>query len=96
MSAASDEVVRIARLAHLDLDPTMVPQFASQLAAILDYVALMDDLTVGPADPAAGSLEERQILRADEPIPSLPRERCLVNAPDAADGLFRVPRVLAE
>ena len=31
------------------------------------------------------------VLRADEPEPSLPRERALENAPDPADGAFRVP-----
>jgi Asp-tRNA(Asn)/Glu-tRNA(Gln) amidotransferase C subunit len=29
----------------------------------------------------------------DEPRPSLPREEALLNAPDPADGSFRVPAV---
>jgi aspartyl-tRNA(Asn)/glutamyl-tRNA(Gln) amidotransferase subunit C len=31
------------------------------------------------------------VLRADEPRPSLPRERALENAPDATADGFRVP-----
>jgi aspartyl/glutamyl-tRNA(Asn/Gln) amidotransferase C subunit len=33
-------------------------------------------------------------LRDDAPGPSLDRERVLAAAPDAADGLFRVPKVI--
>ncbi len=88
------EVARIARLAHLELDPEAAPRFASQLSAILDYVALLDELVADP--PMGGPCEPRLPLRADEPIPSLSRERSLANAPDAAGGHFRVPRVLGE
>jgi aspartyl-tRNA(Asn)/glutamyl-tRNA(Gln) amidotransferase subunit C len=31
------------------------------------------------------------VLRADEPRPCLPRDLALRNAPDAAEGGFRVP-----
>jgi aspartyl-tRNA(Asn)/glutamyl-tRNA(Gln) amidotransferase subunit C len=31
------------------------------------------------------------VLRADEPRPSLPRERALEQAPEPLDGAFRVP-----
>ncbi|HYH61993.1 MAG TPA: Asp-tRNA(Asn)/Glu-tRNA(Gln) amidotransferase subunit GatC [Solirubrobacterales bacterium] len=30
-------------------------------------------------------------MRADEPRPSLDRDRALANAPDPVDGAFRVP-----
>jgi len=93
---ALQEVIRIARLAHLDLDPETVPELARQLRAILDYVALLDEVAVEAVPPTAGASGERQPLRADDPVPSLPQERSLANAPDAAEGHFRVPRVLGE
>ena len=36
------------------------------------------------------------VLRADEPEPSLPRDRALEQAPDAVDGAFRVPSPQAQ
>ena len=36
-------------------------------------------------------VELANVLRADEPEPSLPREVALEPAPDPADGFFRVP-----
>ena len=35
-----------------------------------------------------------EIFRPDVPHAGLPRERALESAPDAADGLFRVPKVI--
>jgi aspartyl-tRNA(Asn)/glutamyl-tRNA(Gln) amidotransferase subunit C len=36
-------------------------------------------------------VDVENVLRPDEPRPSLPRERALANAPDATDDGFRVP-----
>jgi aspartyl-tRNA(Asn)/glutamyl-tRNA(Gln) amidotransferase subunit C len=36
----------------------------------------------------------RNVMRADEPGPSLPREDVLANAPNAQDGCFTVQAVL--
>jgi aspartyl-tRNA(Asn)/glutamyl-tRNA(Gln) amidotransferase subunit C len=36
-------------------------------------------------------VELENVLRADEPTPSLERDAALLNAPDPVDGAFRVP-----
>jgi Asp-tRNA(Asn)/Glu-tRNA(Gln) amidotransferase C subunit len=41
----------------------------------------------------AGTAER---FREDAPSESLPRQRAIAAAPDPADSLFRVPRVIAE
>ena len=96
------DVVKIAELARLDLTPKEVDLFATQLTAILEYAAVIEQVdtagvTVAGAGPetAADPLESA-FLRADTPTPSIPRERTLAQAPDAARdaGLFRVPKVL--
>ncbi len=94
MPIDSAEVVRIAALAQLELDPATVERFRGQLQAILDYVAILDTLGVEELPRIAGPGEEHQPCRGDEPVPPLPSERALANAPDSAAGHFRVPRVL--
>jgi aspartyl-tRNA(Asn)/glutamyl-tRNA(Gln) amidotransferase subunit C len=42
-------------------------------------------------EPTSHVVEVENVLRPDEPRPSWPRERVLDEAPDAADGGFRVP-----
>ena len=41
-------------------------------------------------------LPTENVLRDDEVRPSLPQERALANAPEQADGFFRVPRILED
>jgi aspartyl-tRNA(Asn)/glutamyl-tRNA(Gln) amidotransferase subunit C len=69
--------------------------FAQQLDEILAYAESIQSLDVETIPPMshAGTVER---LRDDAPRETLPRERVLAAAPDPADRLFRVPRVIAE
>lgn len=95
-----EEVAHIARLARLDLSDAELDRFTTDLGAILTYVSdlqAIDTSHVAPMSHAAASDPAADAdvagLRADTPEPSLPRDRALGNAPDAASGLFRVPQV---
>jgi aspartyl-tRNA(Asn)/glutamyl-tRNA(Gln) amidotransferase subunit C len=88
------EVRRIAQLAHLELDDAVVDALSLELESILDHVALLDELEVAAVDPPPCLPLEFSPLRQDEPQPSLPNAQALKNAPDAAQGHFRVPKVL--
>ncbi len=87
-----DTVESVARLARLSLTPDERSRFARELEATLawaDSLQQLDTEGVPPLRPAPGGA-----LREDAPSGGLPRERALEPAPDAAEGLFRVPRVL--
>jgi aspartyl-tRNA(Asn)/glutamyl-tRNA(Gln) amidotransferase subunit C len=47
-------------------------------------------------EPTSHVVELENVLRADEARPSWPREVVLEQAPDPADGAFRVPSPQAE
>lgn len=96
MPIDANEVRRIAGLAQLSLDDPTVEAFRHQLEAILDYVALLDSVDAGSVAPTATALEGAPALRPDEPRPGLGARDALTNAPDSAEGHFRVPRVLEE
>ena len=51
--------------------------------------------TLDDVEPTSHVIQVENVLRADEPRPSLPRERALEQAPSAADGGFAVPPVRA-
>ncbi len=88
-----ETVEHVARLAHLSLTAEEKESFARELQEILSYaetIQALDTEAVEPMSHAAAG----EVLREDEPRPSLDRGRVLAAAPDAADGLFRVPRVL--
>jgi aspartyl-tRNA(Asn)/glutamyl-tRNA(Gln) amidotransferase subunit C len=90
------EVRRIARLAHLELDDAEVEALTRDLESILDHVALLDELDVSSVEPTAFALEVPAEPREDAPGVCVPSSEALVNAPDSADGHFRVPQVIDE
>jgi len=90
------EVRRIARLAHLELDDADVDALTCELESILDHVAMLDELDVSSVEPTAFALEVPADPREDALEPSVPNADALANAPDSADGHFRVPQVIDE
>jgi len=62
-----------------------------ELSNILEHVERMDELDLDGVEPTSHVVELQNVLRDDVPRESLPRERALEGAPDAADEGFRVP-----
>lgn len=93
MTIGRDEVLRIADLANLELDPTD-KDLAESLQSIVEYVALLDELDVSGVEPTSFGIVGDTPLREDEPRAGLTAEEALRNAPDGRDGFFRVPGVL--
>ena len=91
-----DQVVHVARLARLDLSDEEIDRFTGQLAAVLEHAADVASLDTAGVPPTAHPLPLQNVLRDDEPGPSLDREEVLSQAPAAEDGRFRVPRILGE
>ena len=94
MKLTHEEVVGIADLAKLDLTDAEIDTFADQLSAVLDYASRLDQLDTKDIPPTATVLPLENVMREDVARPSLPREQALANAPDVADGQFRVDAVL--
>jgi aspartyl-tRNA(Asn)/glutamyl-tRNA(Gln) amidotransferase subunit C len=86
-----DQVLHVAKLARLELSDDEVDQMASELSGILEHVDRISELDLEGVEPTSHVVELENVLRADEPAPSLEREAALLNAPDPADGAFRVP-----
>lgn len=100
MSVTREEVERIARLASLAVTDEALPQLTEQIASILRYIALLEEVV----DPNEDSTEEgREFrpgpaaspLRPDE-LDSVPLARPLEDfAPALQDGFFVVPKLEA-
>jgi len=94
MSLKLEEVKHIAKLAKLDLSDEELARYREQLSDILDHIAKLNELDTSGISPMANAVRGASPLRADETLESLPREKLLQNAPDVADGQFKVPSVL--
>jgi aspartyl-tRNA(Asn)/glutamyl-tRNA(Gln) amidotransferase subunit C len=87
-----DQVLHVARLARLELSPDEVERFSGELSKVIDWIELINQLgDLENVPPTSHVIDVENALRADEPRPSLPVERALESAPDAALGGFRVP-----
>ena len=86
-----DQVLHVAKLARLELSDDEVDQMATELSGILEHVDRISELDLEGVEPTSHVVALENVLRADEPTPSLEREAALASAPDPADGSFRVP-----
>jgi len=64
---------------------------SGELSSILDHIEKISELDLDDVEPTSHVVEVENVLRADEPRESWPREQILEPAPDPADGGFRVP-----
>jgi aspartyl-tRNA(Asn)/glutamyl-tRNA(Gln) amidotransferase subunit C len=86
-----DQVLHVARLARLRLSEDEIDRMSRELSGVLDHIEKISELDLAGVEPTSHVVELENVLRADEPRPSWPRERVLEGAPDVAQAGFRVP-----
>lgn len=64
---------------------------AAELSKVLDHIEKIRELDLAGVEPTSHVLDVVNVLRADDPEPSLPRELALASAPEATDTGFAVP-----
>ena len=93
MAISREDVLHVAKLARLEIPDEDIEQVQAELGAILEAVGKVSELDLDGVEPTSHPLDLVNVGREDEPRPSLTREEALANAPDPADGAFRVPAV---
>jgi aspartyl-tRNA(Asn)/glutamyl-tRNA(Gln) amidotransferase subunit C len=93
VAISRDDVLHVARLARLEIPEAEIERVQEQLGAILEAVGKVAELDLTGVEPTSHPLDLVNEWAEDEPRPSLAREDALANAPDPADGAFRVPAV---
>jgi aspartyl-tRNA(Asn)/glutamyl-tRNA(Gln) amidotransferase subunit C len=87
-----DQVLHVARLARLELTDDEIERIGPELSKVLDWIETIEQLgDLTDVKPTSHVVEVENVLRTDEPRPSLPADEALASAPDAALGGFRVP-----
>jgi len=86
-----NQVLHVARLARLRLSEDEIPRMSRELSSVLDHIEKISELDLEGVVPTSHVIELENVLRPDEPRDSWPKERILEDAPDVAQGGFRVP-----
>ena len=98
MQITKADIEKIAELAHLEITPDEVSMFTPQMTEIVTYVEQLNALDTKKVEPSLGGLtpegQATDSSRSDLVDPSLGQKIALEEAPDAASGHFRVPKVL--
>jgi aspartyl-tRNA(Asn)/glutamyl-tRNA(Gln) amidotransferase subunit C len=92
-----EEVERVAELANLELAPDEKPRMVTDLNAILDYVAELNQIDTSGVAPLAQITElagGSGDLRPDRVRPSLDRAAVMSQAPETDQAFFKVPKVI--
>ncbi len=96
VTLSRDDVIHVARLARLELRDDEVELFTAQLRTVLDHAADVAALDLTHLEPSSHPIALENVLRPDEPQPSLDRDEVLAQAPAVEDHQFRVPRIGGE
>jgi aspartyl-tRNA(Asn)/glutamyl-tRNA(Gln) amidotransferase subunit C len=86
-----EQVLHVARLARLRLTEEEMERMTGDLSTVLDHIEKIGELDLDGVEPTSHVIELENVLRPDEPRPSLPREVALAEAPDTDGTGFRVP-----
>jgi aspartyl-tRNA(Asn)/glutamyl-tRNA(Gln) amidotransferase subunit C len=85
------QVLHVARLARLELTDEEVDRMAGELSKVLDHIEKIRELDLEGVPPTSHVIDVVDVLRADEPQPSLPRDVILAAAPEPLNDGFGVP-----
>jgi aspartyl-tRNA(Asn)/glutamyl-tRNA(Gln) amidotransferase subunit C len=92
MSIGRDQVLHVARLAELAVEPAELERLVEQLNRIVDYVAQLDRVGTEPETevflPGPPSVALRDDVEGPMPLARQPAAL----APEFRDGFFLVPR----
>jgi aspartyl-tRNA(Asn)/glutamyl-tRNA(Gln) amidotransferase subunit C len=89
-----EDIQKIAYLARLGIDESAMPEYATSLTEILDFVGQMDSADTDDIQPMAHPQDMVQRLREDIVTETNQREHLMQNAPKTENGLFLVPKVI--
>ena len=89
-----DMVMKVARLARLNLTEKEAERFSRDLESILRAFKDLDNVDTASVKPSFHPLETKNVFRKDEPRPGLTQDEALANARNRESGYFKGPRVV--
>ncbi len=87
-------VLRIAKLARIEVADEATDGLAQELNAILAWVEQLSEVDTEGVEPMTSVVAVKLPLRADVAGAAVPREDLLADAPNTEDGFFVVPKVI--
>jgi aspartyl-tRNA(Asn)/glutamyl-tRNA(Gln) amidotransferase subunit C len=90
------DVEHVARLSRLALTDQEKERMRRELDGILSYIDKLRALDTANVPPTSHAVPMTNVMREDEPRPSLAQDLMLANAPERSGEFFRVPKIIEE
>ena len=94
MSLKNEDVIKVARLAALDVEEKELPKVVDQLNSIIGYVDMLAEIPTRGVVPTYHVHGVVNVFRDDVIESSLEEDKLAENAPDFSKGFFRVPQII--
>ena len=90
------EVKKVAELARLELNDNEIEKHSHQLEKILDHINQLEKIDTDDIPCTTRAIEVINVLRKDEKIDYVNREKLLDLAPKREENFFKVPKIIAD
>lgn len=94
MKVSKEELLHIAKLAHLKLEENEIDQYLLNLQDILNFANVVNNAPTEGLKETIGAQEKSNVFRKDEIHEFGNRDILLQNAPEQEEGMFRIPKVI--
>ena len=94
MKITDSQVLHVAGLARLKLDPSEVERYQRELNSILEYMEMLSEVDTADVTPLHHTFPLTNVFRPDVARESQDISDVLTNAPQHEDGFIVVPRVI--
>ena len=89
-----EEVIKVSKLARIELSESEVEKFQKDLSAVLDYVEELKAVDTEGLDIVASETGLENVSRADVAVAGENKDEILHNAPEIKDGYYKVKAIL--
>lgn len=95
MNNTRDDILHLAKLSNLRLTDAEISALQQDVTNIVGYISQLDELDTTGVEPTYQVFEMENVWRADEiKLQDATREQLLTLAPDQAQNMIKVQRVL--
>jgi len=94
MKISEDEMIKIAKLAMLEISPDEKDDFLNQANRIVEYIDKINELDTSNVEPTVHIFELKNVFREDKVRQSIDSNELKKIVPDYKDGYIVVPKII--
>ncbi len=94
MKVSKEEILHIAKLAHLNIEENEIDSYIENLEEILNFANIVNNAPIEGLDITVGANEAKNKFRKDEIVEFKDNEALLQNAISKEQNMFKLPKVI--